>query len=48
MIRLRSIIIVERLKDKVLTFEDLTMGGSKQDKVLTFCPIIALRYSKKD
>jgi len=34
-------------KDKILTFDDLVMGGSKQDKVLTFVPLLHLDSLRK-
>jgi chromatin segregation and condensation protein Rec8/ScpA/Scc1 (kleisin family) len=34
-------------KNKVLTFDDLTIGGSKQDKVLTFIPLLHLDNLRK-
>jgi len=34
-------------KDKILTFEDLVMSASKQDKVLTFVPLLHLDTLRK-
>jgi segregation and condensation protein A len=34
-------------KDKILTFEELVIGGSKQDKVLTFVPLLHLDNLRK-
>jgi len=34
-------------KDKILTFDELVVGGSKQDKVLTFIPLLHLDNLRK-
>jgi segregation and condensation protein A len=38
---------VKKNKNKVLTFEELVVGGSKQDKVLTFIPLLHLDNLRK-
>jgi chromatin segregation and condensation protein Rec8/ScpA/Scc1 (kleisin family) len=34
-------------KDRILTFDELVVGGSKQDKVLTFIPLLHLDNLRK-
>ena len=40
--RSRHITRTKKNKDKILTFDELVVGGSKQDKVLTFIPLLHL------